>query len=66
MTMSDEDADQLLVAGIDVICQFFRLGAVSEEVDDNHILPIGYQISVNICLPFCITLDLYHGASFRR
>jgi hypothetical protein len=44
-----------------VICQFFRLRAVPEQVDDYHILCIREQIAAHICLPPCMTLDLYYG-----
>jgi len=57
MTMSDKDAGELPGTGFDVIRQFFCLGAVSEEINDNHILCIGKQIPVHICLSSCSIME---------
>jgi len=64
--MTDEDAGQFLAGGFNVIGECHRLIAVSEEINDNHILCIGKQIAVYICLPARITLNFYHRACFSR
>jgi hypothetical protein len=58
MAMTDEDAGQFLAGGFNVIGECHRLIAVSEEINDNHILCIGKQIAVYICLLARITLSI--------
>jgi hypothetical protein len=62
--MREQDRRQCFPAGLDVIRQPFRCNAVPEQVNQDHAVRIGKQITVYTRLYPCVALDGDHYASF--